>query len=57
MFSKIFIVSAIFFQVFYAIQTGVEGSSSYARDKDNIQKAIMAKDYTLLAQRRASSLY
>ena len=57
LFSKILIVTAIFFQVFYAIQNGVEGSSSYARDKDNIQKAIMAKDYTLLGQRRPYSLY
>ncbi len=56
-FSKVFIAIAVFFQIFYAIQNGVEGSSSYARDKDNIQKAIMAKDYTLLAQRRPYSLY
>ena len=57
MFTKIFIVTAIFFQVFFAIQNGVEGSSNYARDKDNIQKAIIAKDYSLLGQRRAYSLY
>jgi hypothetical protein len=57
LFSKIFMAIAIFFQIFYAVQNGVEGNSNYARDKDNIQKAITANDYSLLAQRRAYSLY
>jgi hypothetical protein len=53
----IFIAVAIFFQAGYAIEKGKESKSNYLMDKEKIAKAIDAKDYKLLGERRPDSLY
>jgi hypothetical protein len=53
----IFLLSGVYFQIGYTIKNMESQSSVYAKNRGLMTKAIEAKDYRLLAERRPGSLY
>ena len=56
-FGTVFLLASLFFQVGYTVEMGMEGRSSYLRERGKIEKAIQAQDYRQLGERRPYSSY
>lgn len=53
----VFLIFGVWFQIGYAIKTDLSGNSVYSKCRDQMKKAIDARDYRLLADRRSGALY
>ena len=53
----VFILSGVYFQIGYTLKNIQARNSIYAQNRNLTVKAIEAKDYRILAERRAGSLY
>jgi len=53
----VFILSGVYFQVGYTLKNIQSKNSIYAQNQERMSQAIQAKDYRLLAERRAGSIY
>lgn len=57
LFGMVFLATAVFFQAGYALKTNSIGTSVYSQCRERMEKAIEAKNYHLLAERRPYALY
>ena len=55
--ARVFLAIAVFFQVGYALQNARDRVSTYSQNRGLMVKAIEARDYRILAERRPNSLY
>ncbi len=55
--AKVFLATALFFQVGYGIAAYRDRQGVYQQERENIRRAIQADDYRLLAERRPQTFY